>query len=63
MNEHDVNVVTYNDLIDANLIPFPLKARIGGDYSTFEVNSADTNVEINIPYGNSISIEFSPLIE
>ena len=60
MQEHDLNEVTYDDIIEANMIGFPLDSLLGEDYTTFHINTNDTTVGIQIPDGNFISIEFDP---
>ena len=58
MKEHDTNEVTYNDIIEANIIGVPLDSLLGEDYTTFDVNTNDSTVGIQIPDGEVVSIDF-----
>ena len=60
MQEDDTNEVTYHDIVEANVLPFLPESILGEDYTTFDVNTNDTTVGIQIPDGNVISIEFNP---
>jgi hypothetical protein len=60
MKEHDTNEVTYTDILEANILAGPMDSVLGEDYATFDVNTNDTTVGIQIPDGNFISIEFYP---
>jgi hypothetical protein len=60
MQEEDTNEVTYHDIVEENALAFLPESIFGEDYTTFDVNTNDTTVGIQIPDGNFISIEFNP---
>jgi hypothetical protein len=61
MQEHNASDVNYFDIMEANY-PFmqPLKSVFGEDYTSFDVNTDDTSVEIRVPDGNVVSLKFDP---
>ena len=60
MEAHDTNEVTYADILEADILFGPMESILGEDYTTFDVNTNDTAVEIQMPDGEILSIKFNP---
>ena len=60
METHHTNDVTYDDILEAGIIPSPLESVLGEDYTGFDVDTSDTTIEIQIPDGDVLSIAFHP---